>query len=117
MQDIFFAMGKVFFAFLMSSLFEIIRNKGPIHMKRSEKFLFMTCSGFSVAGLLGLIIWIRELTRLALPSQSTSADQMIYIASSIEWFIQSIWPLLFSVSIYILYRHFSRLVTFETEVI
>lgn len=113
--NIFSYLSQAYFAFLVSAVFDMVFHRAPIRTAQAERFLFLTCAGFFVEGVFNIIGWIQ------------TAVYFNYIDFSwmgilgVGAFILGVFPVVISfvyaISIYVLFRHFSQMVTFEAEVV
>lgn len=110
-------MGQAFFAFLVSSIFGMVFHRAPIKKQQTEAFLTLTCFGFIGEGIFGIIDWI-QFGVLVLPNfdLSTSLGWMSIFNHLLNIF-PNIISFVYAITIFILFRHFTNLVTFESEVV
>ena len=117
MKLVFSAIAQAFFAFLVSSVFDMLTHRGPKNLAQSEKYLLLTCLGFVGEGMLAISSWLSGWSFLF--SGGISANLNTYLAVAGQ--VLNLFPLLtsfvYGASIYILFRTFSQMVTFESEVI
>jgi hypothetical protein len=111
---LFSSVGQAFFAFLVSSIFKMIFHRAPARSQQTRAFLTLTCIGFAAEGLFGLITWIQIATYML--GQSNAWGPLSVISYLLSLF-PSLVSFIYAVTIYVLYEHFSKLVTFESEVI
>lgn len=120
LQKLFSGIGEAFFAFLVSAVFGMVYHRKPIGTQRNERFLLLACVGFLAESLLGALHMIR-LGFQIIPDALNSNSGTEYIASQIIsyflFFAPSILSSLYAITIFVLFRHFAQLVTFESEVV
>jgi hypothetical protein len=108
---LFSSLGQAFFAFLISSVFGMILQKAPVRMQQAGKFLRLACIGFIGEGILNLMGWAR--IGFVLPMELDVLTLLTYALS--------VFPVLnsfvYAITIYVLFKHFSQMVTFESEVV
>lgn len=114
---LFTSLGQAFFAFLVSSIFDMIFHRAPVKRQQTESFLILACIGFVGEGLLGMISWVQSAFYI-FPTFGNSTGLDILSALS---YLLSLFPNLISfvyaITIYVLFKHFSQMVTFESEVV
>lgn len=113
---LFSAVGQAFFAFLVSSIFGMIFQRAPARTEQTEIFLKLTCIGFAGDGILGLISWIRSAFYI-FPQTMKSGWEILSGLSYLLSVFSILISFVYAITIYVLYRHFSQLVTFESEVV
>ena len=111
-QQIFSAIGEGFFAFLTSAVFGMIFRKEPAS-RQTERFLNLTCLGFLGSGVLSLYSWFTIIG----PMMGQEAPNAFYLASYAFGLIPPLTNFVYAIAVYVLFRHFSQMVTFETEVV
>lgn len=117
MQLLFSGIAQAFFAFLVSAVFGMAFKTSPIQKQQTEAFLILTCLGFCAEGFIGLASWIKMIIDI-LPHFDYSS---FFGALSLTGYLLSIFgnliSFVYAITIYILYKHFSKMVSFEEEVI
>lgn len=114
---LFSSLSQAFFAFLVSSVFDMIFHRKPVRSQQTQAFLVLTCIGFVGEGAIGLISWFKS-TFSVLPQFNVSSG--VEILSFISYFVGLIPNLIsfvYAITVYVLFTHFSKLVTFESEVV
>ena len=105
------SLGDAFFAFLLSSALFMIRNQKPVDSKKIDLFLKMTCFGFLVEGLLGTLGWINS------SKPQESYGQISYWFVYFAQLTPALMTCLYAITLYILFHHFFKLISFKSEVI
>jgi hypothetical protein len=105
------SLGDAFFAFLLSSALFMIRHQKPVDSKKIDLFLKITCFGFLVEGLLGILGWINS------SKPQESFGQISYWFVYFAQLTPSLMSCLYAVTLYILFQHFFKLITFKSEVV
>lgn len=114
---LFSSLAQAFFAFLVSAVFDMIFHRAPVRSQQTERFLILTCIGFCGEGLFGIILWAQSAFYI-LPQYDFSSD--LGILSVTTYFLSifsNLISFVYALTIYILFRHFSKMVTFEAEVV
>lgn len=113
-------LAQAFFAFLISSVFGMVFHKAPVKQQQTEVFLKLTCIGFIGEGVMGLVVWgysIVGLFTVEAPSVDANIFQTLFHILSVLQIFPNFIPLVYAIAVYVLYRHFSRMVLFESEVV
>lgn len=105
------SLGDAFFAFLLSSALFMIRHQRPVESKKIDLFLKITCFSFLVEGLLGTLGWLKA------SKPQESFDQISYWFVYFSQLAPSLMSCLYAVTLYILFHHFFKLISFKSEVI
>lgn len=117
LQNLFRTLGQAFFAFLMSAVFSMAFHRAPVRSQRANRLMRVSCVGFVGESLLGVVNWLVSLGRLfELGSWSDWLQWLMAAAWSLNLF-SSLIGFVYAGSIYVLYRHFSEMVAFESEVV
>jgi hypothetical protein len=114
---LFSAIAQAFFAFLVSSVFDMIFHRAPVRSQQTESFLLLTCIGFCGEGLIGIIGWAQSAFYILPQSDFSSGLGILSVATYLLSIFSSLISFVYAATIYILYRHFSKMVTFEAEVV
>ncbi|MBK7844190.1 MAG: hypothetical protein IPJ71_10920 [Bdellovibrionales bacterium] len=125
--DIFYLMPQVtnlivfltqaFFVLLVSHVFSLIRGGTEKHYQYGQRLMTVTCVGFVLHGLLSFGSWVH--TMLTLPPSNTFSGSMQYLMT-VSYCVSALgrlMPVLYAITIFVLYRHFVKMVTFESEVV
>lgn len=113
--DIFSHLSEAYFAFLVSAVFGMVFHRAPVRSVQAERFLLLTCTSFFVEGIFNLIGWVQ--TGVYLTYLDFSWMGVLGFGAFILGVFPAVISFVFSISIYVLFRHFSQMVTFEAEVI
>ncbi len=111
LKNLFSAMGLAFFLFLVSAVLGMIFHRSPVKTQQTERFLILTCIGFIGEGVFGFSGRVIDLIRLF-----GEWDIMTSLLYSLG-LISDLIGIVYAITIYIVYRHFSQLVKFESEVV
>jgi hypothetical protein len=113
---LFTSLAQAFFAFLMSAVFDMVFRRRAVRAEQAEIFLKLTIVGFVGEGVINILSWVRMMWQIVVESP----DREWMWAQGALYFLQIAPHLLnfvYAASIYILFRHFSALVEFESEVV
>lgn len=116
---------QAFFAFFMSAVFGMIFHRQPVGSQRAERFLIITCCGFVLESLIRVYSTVEFAIRQGLLCNLVENPILncgplantLQIVSHMTVLASALSPLLFAITIYVLFRHFTRMVTFEAEVV
>lgn len=115
--------GESFFAFLMSSIFTMAIHRRPVNQARAERFLKCTCLGWIGGSVIGIGLWIYSITYF-FPQDYGSVmgleiDYTNLAMQALAWGsgVIVILPILYAITVYVLFRQFSHLITFESETV
>lgn len=111
LKNLFSAMGLAFFLFLVSAVLGMIFHRAPVKTQQTERFLILTCIGFigeSVFGFSGRLI-----DQIRLFGEWDIMTSFLYSLG----FISDLVGIVYAITIFVVYRHFSQLVKFESEVV
>lgn len=114
---LFSSIAQAFFAFLVSAVFDMAFKRAPVRAQQAVSFLLLTCIGFCGEGLLSVIAWAQSLFYILPQSDFSSGFGVLSAATYLLSIFSSLIPFVYAVTIYILYRHFSKMVSFEAEVV
>ncbi len=129
MRDFFFVLSKfrvlvngiaeAFFALLVSTVFGMIVSGQSAKTDQSNRFLLLTCWGLVGQSFLSLISVIHTVVQYPFMGLNNPSFYIKFMSvlGNVMSAAQSLVPILYAVTIYVLYRHFTRMVTFEAEVI
>lgn len=114
---LFSSIAQAFFAFLVSAVFDMAFKREPVRAQQTESFLLLTCIGFCGEGLIGIIEWVQSAFYIIPQYDFSSGLGILSIATYLLSIFSSLISFVYAMTIYILYRHFSKMVTFEAEVV
>jgi hypothetical protein len=111
-SDFFFGLGNVFLAFLVAAVLRMIEKEAPVRGKNARRLMIVCCLSFLVDVIVRSYVFI-----LSLPDIRYFFDDP-YWAYSFPYYIglPPFAPFLYAASIFVLFTHFSKMVTFESEV-
>lgn len=117
MRILFSSLGQAFFAFLVSSIFDMIFHRAPVRRQQTESFLIITCIGFVGEGLLGSISWAQSVLYIFPTFAKSTGPDLLSALSYLLSLFPNLISFVYAITIYVLFRHFSQMVTFESEVV
>jgi hypothetical protein len=101
---------KSFFAFLMSSALSMIRMQKPFNNQKIDLLLRITCIGFIGEGLLGIFAGFQLMSFYKLEEYTVWLIELLRLTPALM-------SCLYGVTLFILYHHFFKLISFKSEVI
>src|SRR5690606_37844090 len=103
--------------FLVSAVFGMAFKRAPVCAHQTESFLLLACIGFCGEGLIGIIGWVQSAFHFFPTYDYSSGLGIFSAATNLLSIFSNLVPFVYAVTIYILYRHFSKMITFEAEVV
>ena len=111
-SSIFFGLGTVFLAFLVAAVLRMIEKKAPVSGSNSRRLMIVCCLSFLVDAIVRSCTFI-----LSLPDIMYFFHSPDWVSSFPHYFgLPPFAPFLYAASIFVLFTHFSKMVTFESEV-
>jgi hypothetical protein len=113
MSSFFSSFGNALFAFLIAAVLRMIEKQAPIGNEYAQRLMIACCLFYvaeSAARLCSFIIHLPEAL------QVFAGFGLRFWLPCFSKVIPSVIPLLYAASIYVLYTHFTKMVTFESEV-
>ena len=111
-SSFFFGLGNVFLAFLVAAVLRMIEKEAPVMGKNARRLMIVCCLSFLVDVIVRSYVFIMSLPDIM---YSFFRPDWVY---SFPYFIglPPFAPFLYAASIFVLFTHFSKMVTFESEV-
>jgi hypothetical protein len=108
----FFGLGNVFLAFLVAAVLRMIEKESPVMEKNARRLMIVCCLSFLVDTIVRSCTFI-----LSLPDTIRILTLNDWV-SNLPYFIgfPPFAPFLYAASIFVLFTHFTKMVTFESEV-
>lgn len=106
--------GNIFLAFLVAAVFRMIEKKAPVGIKKARRLMIACCLSYLVDAIVRSSAFI-----LAMPDIINlfhRTDDWVYLLQHAYIGIAPFAPFLYAASIFVLFTHFSKMVTFESEV-
>jgi hypothetical protein len=109
---------QAFFLLLVAQIFSLLMNSAEKKYDYGDRLMIVTSIGFLLQGAVGFISWV-ELGNSSNPIENLERAGGYYymVAYVLSGFSQLLTPTLYAVTIFVLYRHFVRMVNFESEVV
>ena len=111
----FSGLGNVFLAFLVAAVLRMIEKEAPVRVKNAQRLMIVCCLSFLVDAIVRSCAFI-----LSLPDIMNLFDRPDWVWGSL---LQNAYiglppfaSFLYAASIFVLFTHFSKMVTFESEV-
>jgi len=111
LSSFFSGFGNAFLAFLVAAVFRMIEEEGPVGRANSRALMIICCLSYLADAFVRFYSVVLNLPALRsvkgfgwlLPSYASTAVAVLI-------------PVLYAASIFVLYTHFTKMVTFESEV-
>jgi hypothetical protein len=108
-------LGNAFLAFLIAAVFRMIANQAPVGSENARRLMIVCCLSY-VANVLvqicSFISIVHSLIQLGFYRGIGPGFWFPFALAVIPAFV----PLLYAATIFVLYTHFTKMVTFESEV-
>lgn len=111
LNSFFSGFGGAFFAFLIAAVFRMIEKQAPVGSENAKRLMIVCCLSYAADALVHFYSLILNVTT------------MLQLANGFEWLYRSsstaitvLISFLYAASIFVLYTHFTKMVTFESEV-
>jgi hypothetical protein len=113
LSSFFSGFGGVFFAFLIAAVFCMIEKESPVGKDNAQRLMIVCCLSYVAEALVRLCSFILKLSEgIRIFSASGWRSWIPYASTAVSPLV----PVLFAASIFVLYMHFTKMVTFESEV-
>ncbi len=111
-SSFFSGIGNVFLAFLVAAVLRMIEKEAPVGGKNARRLMIVCCLSFLVDAIVRAYAFI-----LSLPDIRYFFDDPHWVSLVPYYFgLPPFAPFLYAASIFVLFTHFSKMVTFESEV-
>lgn len=110
-------MTQAFFVLLVSHVFSLIRGGVEKRYEYGQRLMMVTCFGFALHGVMSFGSWIHTMATLPPSNAFSGSMQFLMAASYCVSALGQLMPVLYAITIFVLYRHFVKMVTFESEVV
>jgi hypothetical protein len=115
--DFFSSLGNAFLAFLIAAVFHMIGRQAPVRAENAKRLMIVCCLSYLADTLTRVCSSAVKLSSYWQLSAATKSVGHIWFwfgwASSL---FPALVPILYAASIFVLYTHFTKMVTFESEV-
>jgi hypothetical protein len=112
-ESFFSGLGNVFFAFLVAAVVRMIEKQAVVHIEYANRLMLVCCGSYLANALIQIHFWIGS---LFLTVKLTGGYHFAFLPTEIALAVPSLVPVLYAASIYILYKYFTGMVQFESEV-
>jgi hypothetical protein len=112
-SSFFSGFGGVFFAFLIAAVFRMIEKEAPVGKENAQRLMIVCCFSYIAEALVLFYSFILKLSEgMQIVSASGWRSWIPYASTAASPLV----PVLYAASIFVLYTHFTKLATFESEV-
>lgn len=111
--SLFSGLGSVFFAFLVAAILRMIEKEAPVGMKKAQRLMIVCCFFYLADAIVRFFFLI-----MSLPHITNCFNRPNWISLLPHAYIgpPPFAPFLYAASIFVLFTHFTKMVTFESEV-
>ncbi len=109
----FSSLGIAFFAFLIAAIISMVEKRAPVGIEMATRLMTVCCLSYLAEALARFWSFVLNLCEV-LPIFANSGWRFWFPYAST--LISVLVPILYAGSIFVLYTHFTRMVTFESEV-
>jgi hypothetical protein len=103
----------MFFAFLIAAVFHMIEKEAPVGLENARRLMIVCCLSYLADALVGLCSFLLKLSEgLLIFGDSGWRSWIPYAYTGVS----PIVPVLYAAAIFALFTHFTKMVTFESEV-
>lgn len=110
---LFSMIGNAFFAFLVGSVFRMLELGRPVQIELAGRLLLVCCFGYGAEAVVRSYFWIIQCQSLW---HVMSFSPALYFAQCLTSFVGILVPLLYAAAVFVLFKHFSKMLAFEAEV-
>jgi hypothetical protein len=113
LSSFFSGFGSVFLAFLIAAVFRMIEKEAPIGKENAQRLMIVCCFSYVADALVLFCSFILKLSEgMRIFSVSGWRSWIPYVSTAVPPLV----PVLYAASIFVLYTHFTKMATFESEV-
>ncbi len=113
LSSFFSGLGGVFFAFLIAAVFRMIEKEAPVGQANARRLMIVCCFSYVAEAIVLFCSFILKLSEgMQIFSASSWRSWIPYASTAASPLV----PVLYAASIFVLYTHFMKLATFESEV-
>jgi hypothetical protein len=113
LSSFFSGFGGVFLAFLVAAVFRMIEKEAPVGKESAQRLMIVCCISYLADALALCFSFILKLSEgLQIFSTSGWRSWIPYASTAVSPLV----PVLYAASIFVLYTHFTKMATFESEV-
>jgi hypothetical protein len=112
-ESFFSGLGNAFFAFLVAAIVRMIERREPIGIEYANRLMLICCGSYLMNALLQFHNLVQSFFATL---KLVGRFHFLSIPTEIAMAVPAFVPILYAASICILYRHFTNMVKFESEV-
>ncbi len=115
LSSFFSNLGNAFLAFLIAAVFRMIAKEAPVGRENARRLMIVCCLSYAadaLAQICSFVSNVQVLWQLEMYKRIGPGFWIPFAMTVIPAFV----PLLYAATIFVLYTHFTRMVTFESEV-
>jgi hypothetical protein len=113
LSSFFSGFGGVFLAFLVAAVFRMIEKEAPVGKENAQRLMVVCCVSYLADAMVLCCSFILKLSEgVQIFSTSGWRSWIPYASTAISPLV----PVLYAASIFVLYAHFTKMATFESEV-
>jgi hypothetical protein len=112
-ESFFSGLANVFLAFLMAAVIRMIEKRAPIGIEYANRLMLVCCCSYLANALIQFHNLIQSFFATL---KLLGRFYFLSIPTEIAMAVPMIAPVLYAASIFVLYRHFTTMVEFESEV-
>ena len=113
LSSFFSGFGSVFFAFLIAAVFRMIEKEAPVGKENAQRLMIVCCFSYAAEAIVLFCAFILKLSEGVQIFSSSGWRSLVPYASTA---VSPLVPVIYAASIFVLYTHFTKLATFESEV-
>jgi hypothetical protein len=118
-ESFFSALANAFLAFLVAAVFRMIEKQAPVRNETAKRLMIVCFLSYMASAICDVSSFINKLRNEPGYWQWPNFkgfDWLFFIPFTSSPFISLFIPVLYAVTIFVLFTHFTRMVTFESEV-
>ena len=115
LSSFFSKLGSAFLAFLIAAVFRMIARQAPVGNENARRLMIVCCLSYLADAFSQICSFISSVSVLLQLEMYRSMGLGFWFPVSLNA-IPPLVPILYAATIFVLYTHFTRMVTFESEV-
>jgi hypothetical protein len=117
-ESFFSILANAFLAFLVAAVFRMIEKQAPAGNEKAKRLMIVCCLSYVASAMSGIfsVIWKARNEPQYWQWPNLKGSEWLFGISFTSGIISLLIPVLYAITIFALYTHFSRMVTFESEV-
>ncbi len=108
---------QAFFVLLVSHVFALLRGWSEERYHFGDRLMLVTCAGFTLQGILGFVGYVYTIINFKMTDAYGNMNPFYMNVSYAVSALSELMPVLYALTILVLYRHFVQMVSFESEVV